>query len=347
MSQTYWWQTTSDNTTGSPMPVTLRTEGEEHIAREIVHREVNFEVEAEGDGRTLYTRIVPYNTPVEVADPPFFEPYVESWSPGVFDKQLRAANRVDVLLNFEHEKGIAGIVGRGVELRSQSDGLHGTFRLLTGTDGEKARELVHERVLTGMSLEALVIKSERQSDGVVARTEARLRNVAICRKPAFPGAEVLAVRTEGEEPNPDEPNPDEPEPTPDEPTEPEIVVPELVARDDITNLLERVGVAQLDRVTVVRGNWDANTDRFDDEQYEKSCLIVREGERPVKERCSLPVLEPTGELSVAALHIAARHLLHTTGITNVQRAEVARRMVRLYRLAELEVPGQIVDAARR
>jgi hypothetical protein len=37
--------------------------------------------------------------------------------PGLYDKQLRAANRV--FLNFEHQQGVAGIVGHGIELESR------------------------------------------------------------------------------------------------------------------------------------------------------------------------------------------------------------------------------------
>ena len=307
----------------------------------VVHREISFETD--GDGRTLYTRVVPYNVKATVSDPPFFEPYQETWLPGAFDKQLRAANRVDVLLNFEHERGIGGVVGRGVELVSRADGLHGTFRLLGGNDGDKARELVAERVLTGLSLEAAVMKSRRGSDGAVTRVEARLKNVALCRTPAFPGAEVLAVR---EEPEPT-PEPDEPSPAEPEPDEPKIIVPELVVPDEIGVLLERVGVSGMPRMEIERGRWDSTTDRFDDDQYAASCLIDRGGAAPAKERCSLPVLEPTGELNVSALAVAARLLPTTTGITNVQRAETARRMIRLFRLAGLEVPAQVTDAARR
>lgn len=340
MSQTYWWQIpTSYGTGGNPV---VRSDP----GQETVHREVSFEMEAEGDGRTLYTRIVPYNTPVDVADPPFFEPYIEVWKPGVFDKQLRAANRVDVLLNFEHEQGIGGVVGRGVELRSEPDGLHGTFRLLSNQDGEKTRELVAEKVLNGMSLEATIIKSEREGDAV-ARTEARLRNVAICRRPAFPGAEVLAVRSGGE----DEPPPDDPpDPDPDgESTAPEpaIVVPELVVRDDVSVALQRAGVTQLEHLTVTRAPWDGTSDRFSDEEYERSCLIIREGDGPPKQRCSLPILEPSGELNAGALVTAARMLPSVTRVTAEQRSDAARRLIRLYRMADLTPTTTMLDLARR
>jgi HK97 family phage prohead protease len=165
---------------------------------EVVHRIVDFDVG--GDGRTLHTRIIPWNTPATVSDAPNFTPYQESWAPGAFDKQLNAANRVDVLMNFEHEQGIGGVVGRGMQLTNEADGLHGVFRMLNGEDGNKALELVNDGVLTGLSVEA-VVKRSAPVDGVVVRSEARLVNVALCRtsRAAFKDAQVLAVRHENEE----------------------------------------------------------------------------------------------------------------------------------------------------
>jgi len=166
---------------------------------EILHRIVSFDVG--GDGRTLHTRIIPWNTPATVSDPPHYRPYQESWAPGAFDKQLNAANRVDVLMNFEHEQGIGGIVGRGIQLSNEPDGLHGVFRMLGGPDADKALELVNDGILTGLSVEAIARRSE-PVDGVTIRQEARLVNVALCRtsRAAFKDAQVLAVRQENEQP---------------------------------------------------------------------------------------------------------------------------------------------------
>lgn len=184
-----------------------------------VHRVVDFDV-AGGDGRTLHTRVVPWDVPATVGDPPYFTPYQESWARGSFDKQLRAANRIDVLMNFEHQQGIGGIVGRGIELRDEADGLHGTFRMLGTQDADKALELVREQILTGLSLEARVLRSET-IDGIVVRQDGRLMNVALCRakdspyagpKAAFAGAEVLAVRQETATDDEPDPKPDDGEP---------------------------------------------------------------------------------------------------------------------------------------
>lgn len=161
-----------------------------------------FDVELEAvEGRTLIGRIVPYNTPATVADPPAYEPYREEWLPGVFDRNERAAHRV--LLDFEHEAGIRGVIGRGVDLTERSDGAHAAFKVYENADGDKALEMYHDGVLRAFSVSALPIKSVRGPGGVVQRVKAHLDRVALCRKGAFAGAEVLAFRSATiEEPDP-------------------------------------------------------------------------------------------------------------------------------------------------
>lgn len=145
-----------------------------------------------GDGRTVDVRIVPYGQTARVSDGgPAYE---EEWMPGVFSHQLNAANRV--LANFEHERGIGGVVGHGLALREASDGFHGSFRLHPTADGDKALMLVQEGVLDGVSLEAFPVKNVRTATGVMQRVKANLRAIALCRTPAFADARVLAIREE-------------------------------------------------------------------------------------------------------------------------------------------------------
>jgi HK97 family phage prohead protease len=150
-----------------------------------------------GDGRTVDVRIVPYGERATVNDGlggvARGVPYTEEWMPGVFAHQANAANRV--LANFEHQTGLAGVVGHGLALREERDGFHGSFKLHDTTDGEKALMLVKEGVLDGVSLEAHPVKSVR-SGGVVQRVKAHLRAVALTRNPAYAGAQILAVREE-------------------------------------------------------------------------------------------------------------------------------------------------------
>lgn len=150
------------------------------------------------EGRTIDARIVPYNTAARVSDDRGRTFYREEWAPGAFDEQLVAGHRLKVLLNFEHERGISNVVGKGISLRSESDGLHGTFDLLSTQDGDKALELVNAGILDGISLEAWAKKTVQGADGTRRRVRAHLDGAALTRSPAFADARVLAVREETE-----------------------------------------------------------------------------------------------------------------------------------------------------
>lgn len=290
----------------------------------VIRREFPAVLEPTGDGRTIDIRIVPYNTPARVSDGG--QPYEEEWAPGVFDKQINAASRV--LVNVEHEKGFGGVVGRGAQFRDAEDGFDASVRVLSGPDGDKALELVNEGVLTGVSLEAIPLKSERTEAGVVRRVKARLINVALCRFPAFEAAQVLAVREE---------------PTPDPEDEP-VLEPAAAAHVDET--LARIGYQPLVRNDIVERPWDDSTDRFDDDEYERSCLIDRGGDAPAKTRCSLPVLEPNGDLNVVAMRDAAKRLNQSTlGID--LKAQAARKLLRYYRQAGEDPASSLTNLAAR
>lgn len=168
------------------------TQETERAERPVLHRTYQAELTA-GDGRTVDVRVVPYGVSAEVSDDGRTF-YREQWDEHAFDDQLVAGHRLKVLLNFEHQRGISNIVGKGVELRSMPDGLHGTFRMSETQDGDKALELVNDGILDSVSLEAYAKKSVRTAEGVVRRVKAHLYNVALCRMPAFADAKVLAVR---------------------------------------------------------------------------------------------------------------------------------------------------------
>lgn len=312
---------------------------EEFSYTETLRREFPAEVSASGDGRTLEVRVVPYNEVATVSDPPYYTPYQEMWVPGAFERQLAAPNRVSVFVNVEHEQGIKGVVGRGTSLREMPDGLHGTFRMLSHPDADKALELVNEGDLTGVSLEFTAGKSVRE-DGIVKRVKARLVNIALVRPSgsgngiqAYKNAGVLAVR---ETPEPD-PEP-EPEPEPEQPSEAALA-------------LERVGYQPLTVYGVVRKPWHAEVSRFTDEEYARSCLVDRGGDAPVKERCSLPVLEPEGDLNVNALGNAAGSLMGARGglrnVTSADKAKAARKLLRMYDQAGVDAPQGLRQVAAR
>jgi HK97 family phage prohead protease len=197
--------------------------------RTILHREVSFELAPGGDGRTLEARIVPYGVPATVADPPTFEPYEEMFVRGAFDAQLKAAHRVKVWLNFEHEQGLRGIVGAAQEIESRDDGLYGTFRVHDNADGDKALQFVRDGLTTELSMEFAPLKSSRRN-GVVERLRAHLDRVSLCRRGAFAGAEVLSLREEVIDQDDDEPKQRE-------------AIPSLEPiSDDLAQSLEKLGL---------------------------------------------------------------------------------------------------------
>jgi HK97 family phage prohead protease len=310
----------------------------ETFERRPLVRSFDGEITAGGDGRTLDLRVIPYGVRAQVADPPSFVPYVEEFLQGAFERQLAEPSRVKVWLNFEHQQGLAGIVGHGLELADTPGGLTGSFRVHANPDGDKALQLVNDGILGGISAEFVALRS-RRLDGVVQRLRAHLDKVSLCRSPAYSGAEVLAVR---EEP-----------PVGDEVAAPPVArgaasAPALP--DGLTERLAQLGVMPLQRVTTTSAAWDGSPARFTDEQYRRSALLCRGSGAPPKQDCSLPVLEPDGTLNTNALGAAAAVLAGSRGglanVTSGQKAAAARRLIRYYNAAGMEPPASLTALAR-
>lgn len=352
---------------------------------EIFVREFPVEFAETGDGRTIDARIVPYNVPARVADPPDFTPYEETFLPGAFERQTRAADRVKIWLNFEHEQGIRGIVGHGIELHDRADGLYGSFRVHDNPDGEKALALVREGLLTGLSLEFAALRS-RVVEGVTQRLRAHIDKVSLCRTPAFADARVLALREAQEEADAEapaeEPPAEEPEPEADEAAAEEAVEepvalagalrqqPDVVKAtrritreeagtlqnewkaaaqepDIVSEMLKRVGYEPLMSRAIVRRPWDGSASRFEDEEWRRSCILDR-GDQfdTAKTRYAFPVLEPNGDLNVNGMHAAAGRL-NQAQAPPAARAAAARRLLRYYTQAGETPPPALRAMAGR
>jgi phage head maturation protease len=148
-----------------------------------------FAAELTSEGRTIDVRVVPYGITAQVSDD-HRTLYREEWAPGCFDDQLVAGHRLKVLLNVEHEQGIRGIVGKGISLRSENDGLHGSFEVLRSGAGNTTLDLVNDGILDGVSLEALEIdphpQRRRQASKPIwstSRCAGRRHADARCRRP--------------------------------------------------------------------------------------------------------------------------------------------------------------------
>lgn len=157
-----------------------------------------FDTEVEADGRTVSFRIAPFKELAISADGlggvPKGVPYKEELMPGLYDRQLRAANRI--LLNFEHKPGIANVVGHGVEMWSADDGYHASFRIHETSAGETALTLAQAGSLSAASVESYWLKSIRTVQGIVQRVKGHLDAVAMCREGAYPSALLTGIRGE-------------------------------------------------------------------------------------------------------------------------------------------------------
>lgn len=154
--------------------------------------------------REIEGLVIPFDVVTRVSDPPDFRPYDESVRAGAFRNIVNAASRV--LLDFEHYGAmsdalgsmgsIAGTLGHARHLEETSGGLYGAFRVLRGSDGDKALELAEEGVLTGFSAAMKPLRSVRTVQGVVERVKVHLDRVSLCRVGAYEQARVMAVRSD-------------------------------------------------------------------------------------------------------------------------------------------------------
>jgi HK97 family phage prohead protease len=170
----------------------------------LVVRTFQAEVQADFAKREIEGIIVPFDVEATVADPPEFRPYTESVARGAFRSIVNAPNRV--LLDFEHygaltydalasTGSIAGTLGHATHLAEEAGHLYGCFRVLRGSDGDKALELADEGVLGGFSVAMKPLRSARTSTGV-QRLKVHLDRVSLCRKGSYEQSRVMAVRTE-------------------------------------------------------------------------------------------------------------------------------------------------------
>jgi HK97 family phage prohead protease len=163
------------------------------IENQTLIREMPLEVADTGDGRTLEARIIPYGETATICDPPEFVVEQERFAPGSADRQIRAAHRVKVWLTTLHEQGLRGIVGHGEKLEERDDGLYATFRVHENQDGDKALQMVRDKLLPSMSVEFKALQSLRRN-GIVERVRVHIDKVSLVPVGAYASAEVLALR---------------------------------------------------------------------------------------------------------------------------------------------------------
>jgi hypothetical protein len=162
------------------------------------------------DERLVDLRIVPWGVIGNTRDGP------ERFRRGAF----RGTKPEDVALEAIGPHGIepgVALAGRGVALEDREDGMYGTFRVSRTRAGDELLELARDGVYRAASVVFEPVKS-RSADGVIERELARMVRVGIVERGAYPGAQVLAVRSKESAMVDDRVTPDPPEPEPDPPT---------------------------------------------------------------------------------------------------------------------------------
>jgi HK97 family phage prohead protease len=154
----------------------------------------DLEVRADGDGRTIFGVLVPYDAPTQIAEPG--GSYQETFVRGAFNAQLAdpaAVGRVKLL--SQHRRDMNPL-GRAVELRDDAAGLVGAFRVANTQAGDEALELVRDGALDAFSIGFKPIGDEWNSRRTeVVRRSALLRETSLVTFPAYAGAAIAGVRT--------------------------------------------------------------------------------------------------------------------------------------------------------
>jgi HK97 family phage prohead protease len=157
--------------------------------------EVTVELRAEGDGRTLVGRAVPYGQTAQVGGG------TERFVHGAFAKQIAGGPDVfqRVKLYDSHQARMSGEqpIGKTASLAELADGLHGEWPLYNTTRANDALELVRSGEVTGLSIgfKALPGGTHRGADGAAERVGAHLDHIVLTHEPVYAGATVVTVRS--------------------------------------------------------------------------------------------------------------------------------------------------------
>lgn len=144
-----------------------------------------------GDGRIIEGIAVPYLRAQRID-----HTLVEQFRPGAFSHQLRAAHRIPFAYNHIGPGQPGEPIGRALELRDDTAGLWGAYRVAATRTGDDVLALVADGVLSQFSIAFRERENFREPDGTITRVRADLRHVAILLEGAYgEGAQVTGMRS--------------------------------------------------------------------------------------------------------------------------------------------------------
>lgn len=163
---------------------------------ETLYRVTPVDLEIRSDGRTVAGICCPFDEPSLVRDGAGGADYTEVFRFGAFAKTI-SESTVKFLVNHDHLNRLP--LGNATTLREDPRGLYGEFKVSKTRDGDEALELIRDGVLDGLSVGFQPVKhrGDKFRGGTVERIEVKLREVSATPFPAYSGAKVLAVRSDG------------------------------------------------------------------------------------------------------------------------------------------------------
>jgi uncharacterized protein len=149
-------------------------------------------IRADGDGRTLYGPLLPWNVEAQVADRGRL--VVETFQRGA----LAGTDPARLPLMARHPRDPEQLpIGVTVELEERADAAWGAWRVSATTLGDEVLALATDGVPLGLSVGFVEMpggsrwSADRRR---VTRTRATLDHIAVVRQPAYRGAEVVGIR---------------------------------------------------------------------------------------------------------------------------------------------------------
>lgn len=95
---------------------------------------------------------------------------------------------------------------------------------------------------------------------------------------------------------------------------------------------------------VSESSWDGSASRFDDQQWQNSCVLDKGGDGSAKSRYGLPIKEPNGDLSRAGVHAAAGRL-NQVDASDSAKAAAKRKLLAAYRTLKEDPPEGLTASA--
>jgi HK97 family phage prohead protease len=174
----------------STNPMQTNSAAYELQIRTLTHADM--EVRANGDGRTIYGVLVPFDRESPI---PGGSGRREIFRRGAFARSINAGpSRVKLFVNHGHLRGQEPI-GVATSLVEENRQLVGEFRIANTPDGNDALQKIEAGVFDAFSIGFTDVAAKSiRSKNVVERTEVKLVETSVCAYGQIDGASIMGIR---------------------------------------------------------------------------------------------------------------------------------------------------------